>query len=158
SAARATTMTTRSRRAPPSRPTSASWTPRCCARSAATTRRCAAVRTGSSTTACAPPDPAWCDPPRRVRHCPRAGSGALVRQFWATGVWRGELVRRLGARNSLRYFAPPLFVLDLVLCIVLAPFLATGLVHGWPAWALSLVYLGPILYLLLLAVAALRSP
>lgn len=100
----------------------------------------------------------WFDPALRVRYWPRSSWGALVRQFWATGVWRGELVRRLGARNSLRYFAPPLFVLDLVLCIVLAPFLATGLVHGWPAWVLSLVYLGPLLYLLLLAVAALRSP
>lgn len=100
----------------------------------------------------------WFDPSLRVRYWPRSSWGALVRQFWATGVWRGELVRRLGARNSLRYFAPPLFVLDLVLCIVLAPFLATGLVQGWPAWVLSLVYLGPLLYLLLLAVAALRSP
>lgn len=100
----------------------------------------------------------WFDPALQVRYWPRSSWGALVRQFWATGVWRGELVRRLGARNSLRYFAPPLFVLDLLLCIVLAPLLATGLLHGWPAWVLSLAYLGPALYVLLLAVAALRSP
>lgn len=100
----------------------------------------------------------WFDPALQVRYWPRSSWGALVRQFWATGVWRGELVRRLGARNSLRYFAPPLFVLDLVLCLVLAPLLATGLVNGWPAWALSIVYLGPMLYLALLAFAALRSP
>ncbi len=62
------------------------------------------------------------------------------------------------ARNSLRYFAPPLFVIDLVLCVIVAPLLATGLVSGWPAWVLALVYLGPVLYLVLLAVAALRSP
>lgn len=100
----------------------------------------------------------WFDPALTVRYWPRSSWGALVRQFWATGVWRGELVRRLGARNSLRYFAPPLFVLDLVLCVVFAPLLATGLVSGWPAWVLTLVYLGPLLYLALLAVAALRSP
>lgn len=100
----------------------------------------------------------WFDPALQVRYWPRSSWGALVRQFWATGVWRGELVRRLGARNSLRYFAPPLFVLDLLLCILLAPLLATGLLHGWPAWVLSLAYLGPALYVLLLAVAALRSP
>jgi len=99
----------------------------------------------------------WFDPALQVRYWPRSNWGALVRQFWATGVWRGELVRRLGARNSLRYFAPPLFVIDLVLCVVVAPLLATGVVSGWPAWVLAIVYLGPLLYLALLAVAALRS-
>jgi GT2 family glycosyltransferase len=100
----------------------------------------------------------WFDPKLQVRYWPRSSWSALARQFWATGIWRGELVRRLGARNSLRYFAPPLFVIDLVLCVILAPLLATGLVTGWPAWVLSLVYLGPVLYLALLAFAALRSP
>src|SRR5690606_17756294 len=91
--------------------------------------------------------PVWVDPERQVRYWPRSSWSALARQFWATGVWRGELVRRLGARNSLRYFAPPLFVIDLVLCVIVAPLLATGLVSGWPAWVLALVYLGPVLYL-----------
>ena len=99
----------------------------------------------------------WFDPALQVRYWPRSTWGALMRQFWATGVWRGELVRRLGGRNSLRYFAPPLFVLDLVLCVVAAPLLLTGLVSGWVAWVLALVYLGPVLYLALLAFAALRS-
>ncbi|MBN9141484.1 MAG: glycosyltransferase family 2 protein [Micrococcales bacterium] len=100
----------------------------------------------------------WFDPALQVRYWPRSSWGALSRQFWATGVWRGELVRRLGARNSLRYFAPPLFVVDLVLCVLVAPLLATGLVGGWAGWVLALVYLGPLLYLALLAFAALRSP
>ncbi|QNO38409.1 glycosyltransferase family 2 protein [Protaetiibacter sp. SSC-01] len=99
----------------------------------------------------------WFDPALQVRYWPRSTWGALTRQFWATGVWRGELVRRLGGRNSLRYFAPPLFVLDLVLCVIAAPLLLTGLVSGWVAWVLALVYLGPVLYLALLAFAALRS-
>jgi hypothetical protein len=99
----------------------------------------------------------WFDPALQVRYWPRSSWAALGRQFWATGVWRGELVRRLGARNSLRYFAPPLFVVDLVLCVILAPLLATGLVSGWAAWLLALAYLGPLLYLALLAFAALRS-
>ena len=100
----------------------------------------------------------WFDPDLQVRYWPRSSWGALGRQFWATGVWRGELVRRLGGRNSLRYFAPPLFVVDLVLCVLLAPLLATGLIGGWVAWVLALAYLGPVLYLALLAFAALRSP
>lgn len=100
----------------------------------------------------------WFDPALQVRYWPRSSWGALGRQFWATGVWRGELVRRLGGRNSLRFFAPPLFVVDLVLCVLLAPLLATGLIGGWVAWVLALAYLGPVLYLALLAFAALRSP
>ncbi len=99
----------------------------------------------------------WFDPALRVRYWPRSSWGALARQFWATGVWRGELVKRLGARNSLRYFAPPLFVVDLALCVLVAPFLLTGLASGWLGWLLALVYLGPVLYLALLVVAAIRS-
>lgn len=99
----------------------------------------------------------WFDPALRVRYWPRSRWGTLTRQFWATGVWRGELVRRLGARNSLRYFAPPALVIDLILCVVLAPILATGLISGWFAWVLALAYLGPIAYLLLLIVAAISS-
>jgi hypothetical protein len=100
----------------------------------------------------------WFDPALQVKYWPRSSWGALGRQFWATGVWRGELVRRLGARNSARYFAPPLFVVDLVLCVLVAPLLATGVVSGWAGWVLALVYLGPVLYLALLAFAAVRSP
>jgi len=99
----------------------------------------------------------WFDPTLRVRYWPRSSWGALSRQFWATGVWRGELVRRLGARNSLRYFAPPALVLDLVLCVVLAPLLATGVISGWAAWVLALAFLGPLAYLALLAAAAITS-
>ncbi|QEO10881.1 glycosyltransferase family 2 protein [Protaetiibacter larvae] len=99
----------------------------------------------------------WLDPALRVKYWPRSSWGALGRQFWATGVWRGELVRRLGARNSLRYFAPPALVVDLALCAVLTPLLATGLIGGWIAWVLALAYLGPIAYLALLVVAAATS-
>lgn len=50
------------------------------------------------------------DPQLRVTYWPRASWGALARQFNATGTWRGELVRRHGSSNSLRYFAPPALV------------------------------------------------
>lgn len=52
----------------------------------------------------------WFDPDLRVTYWPRSSWSKLVRQFYATGVWRGELVRRHSARNSLRYFAPPALV------------------------------------------------
>lgn len=99
----------------------------------------------------------WFDPKLQVRYWPRSSWGALARQFWATGKWRGELVRRLGTRNSLRYFAPPLFVVALVLCVVLAVLLAAGVIAGWWARILSLGFAVPVLYLALLAVAAARS-
>ena len=66
-------------------------------------------------------------------------------------------MRRLGARNPLRFFAPPALVIATALSIVLIPLLATGVISGWPAWLLSLVFLGPIAYVVLLVVAAIRS-
>lgn len=52
----------------------------------------------------------WFDPDLKVTYWPRSSWSKLVRQFYATGVWRGELVRRYHSRNSMRYFAPPLLV------------------------------------------------
>lgn len=52
----------------------------------------------------------WFDPNLKVTYWPRASWSKLVRQFYATGIWRGELVRRHSAHNSLRYFAPPVLV------------------------------------------------
>jgi hypothetical protein len=49
----------------------------------------------------------WLDPGLRVTYRPRSTWASLARQFWATGVWRGELVRRLGRRNPPRFYAPP---------------------------------------------------
>ncbi|MGO1319948.1 MAG: glycosyltransferase family 2 protein [Galactobacter sp.] len=52
----------------------------------------------------------WFDPNLVVTYWPRASWGDMARQFKATGAWRGELVRRHGAANSLRFFAPPALV------------------------------------------------
>ena len=92
----------------------------------------------------------WLDPALRVVYWPRDTWSKLARQFTATGIWRGELVRRLGGRNSLRYFAPPALVLASALSVVLIVLELTGLVTGLAAWLLSIVYLGPLLYLVLL--------
>lgn len=94
----------------------------------------------------------WLDPALRVAYWPRDTWGKLTRQFHATGIWRGELVRRLGGRNSLRYFAPPVLLLSLAASLVLLVLELTGVVTGWLAWLLSPVYLGPVLYLALLLV------
>jgi succinoglycan biosynthesis protein ExoA len=91
----------------------------------------------------------WFDPALEVTYWPREQWPKLVRQFFATGVWRGELVRRYGGKNPWRFFVPPLLVLVVALSIVVAVLQLTGVVRGWPSEILSLVYLGPIAYLLL---------
>jgi succinoglycan biosynthesis protein ExoA len=96
----------------------------------------------------------WLDPELRVKYWPRSTPAKLARQFFATGVWRAELVRRLGARNPLRFFAPPVLVIATVLSIIAVPLHATGVLHGIAGWIVALVYLGPLLYVLLLIVAA----
>jgi len=92
----------------------------------------------------------WLNPALRVAYWPRDTWNKLARQFTATGIWRGELVRRLGGRNSLRYFVPPALVLASALSLVLLVLELTGLVTGLAAWLLSVVYLGPVLYSALL--------
>jgi succinoglycan biosynthesis protein ExoA len=99
----------------------------------------------------------WLDPELRVKYWPRSSPGKLARQFFATGVWRAELVRRLGARNPLRFFAPPVLVIATVLSIAAIPLHATGVLSGIAGWLVALVYLGPALYLLLLILAAITS-
>ena len=97
------------------------------------------------------------DPQLRVTYWPRDDFGSLAKQFSATGVWRGELVRRLGLRNSLRYFAPPLLVILLALCVILAILQLTGVVAGWLSLAASIIYVPLALYVLLLIAAAVTA-
>ena len=99
----------------------------------------------------------WLDPELRVKYWPRSTPAKLARQFFATGVWRAELVRRLGARNPLRFFAPPVLVIATVLSVVAIPLHADGVLHGILGWIVALVYLGPLLYTVLLVVAAVTS-
>jgi len=92
----------------------------------------------------------WLDPALRVTYWPRDTWVKLARQFRATGIWRGELVRRHGGRHPLRYFAPPALVVVAAVSLVVLLLQTTGAVSGWPALVLGLVHLGPISYLLLL--------
>lgn len=99
----------------------------------------------------------WLDPQLRVSYWPRSEPGKLARQFRATGIWRGELVRRLGRENSLRFFAPPLLLVNLVVAAILLRLHLTGVLHGIAGWITALVYLGPIAYLALLLLAAVTT-
>lgn len=97
----------------------------------------------------------WFDPALAVTYWPRESWTRLARQFRATGAWRGELVRRYGRRNSLRFFAPPLLVLDVGASIVVGALQATGVLTGTASLAATLVYLPVAAYaVLIVAVAA----
>jgi succinoglycan biosynthesis protein ExoA len=97
----------------------------------------------------------WLDPSLRVSYWPRSTWPALVRQFWATGRWRGELVRRLHRRNSLRFFVPPALVLSTLAAAVLGPLALAGIGGSVLAVLAVLAAAGPAAYLaLLVAVAA----
>jgi glycosyltransferase involved in cell wall biosynthesis len=86
----------------------------------------------------------WFDPSLVVEYKPRRTLGAIATQFWRTGMWRREVVRRNPGTANLRYLAPPTAVLALSLSIVLA---VTGAVGGWlPMTLIGLV--APAAYLL----------
>jgi glycosyltransferase involved in cell wall biosynthesis len=99
----------------------------------------------------------WLDPGLRVSYWPRSTPGKLARQFRATGIWRGELVRRLGRGNSSRFFAPPLLLLNLVVAVPILVLHLTGVLNGWLGWLFALAYVGPVAYLALLVIAAVSS-
>lgn len=99
----------------------------------------------------------WFDPALKVSYWPRENWPKLVRQFFATGVWRGELVRRYGGRNPWRFFAPPVLVLSVVASILVGILQLTGVLTGWPSAIASVAYLGPILYVLLVIAVSLLT-
>ena len=95
----------------------------------------------------------WLDPGLRVGYWPRSSLRALWRQMHTTGIWRGEIVRRLPTGNAARYFAPPALVIATVLALLLLPLPAIG-----PAgWLARLAALGPATYLGALTLAAARG-
>jgi glycosyltransferase involved in cell wall biosynthesis len=78
----------------------------------------------------------WFSPELSVTYWPRGNWERLAKQFYSTGVWRGDLTQRDIAGASKRYFLPPLLVL-----MILAGIL--GLVLGNPLGILPLAgYLG----------------
>lgn len=91
----------------------------------------------------------WFTPELEVVYRPRSSLRKLIRQFVATGIWRGELARRFGTANSLRYFVPPLAVVGVVLGLVLGiAGLASGV--GW----LVLGFGVPVVYTLFVIAAS----
>jgi glycosyltransferase involved in cell wall biosynthesis len=97
----------------------------------------------------------WFDPELKVTYWPRENWRKLARQFFTTGVWRGELVRRHPRNTPLRFFAPPLLVLAFIVSIVCGSLQLANVIHwgklsmlalavhsGLAAYILLLIYLG----------------
>lgn len=61
----------------------------------------------------------WFSPELRVVYWPRGRFGKLAKQFYSTGVWRGDLSRRNPAAASKRYWVPPILVLGTIAGLVL---------------------------------------
>jgi GT2 family glycosyltransferase len=97
----------------------------------------------------------WFTPELVVTYQPRSSIRSLVNQFFATGMWRGELVRRFPSANSLRYFAPPVLVVLLAASIIVGLLGLAGLIIGAPLGWLTLAFIVPVLYLLFVVMAAL---
>lgn len=91
----------------------------------------------------------WFDPDLSVTYWPRESWWRLARQFHATGAWRGELVRRYGRSNGLRFFAPPALVITLVLAAIIGVLQVTGVLRGIAGLLASIIYLPLAAYALL---------
>ena len=55
----------------------------------------------------------WFDPALRVRYQPRSTWTALAQQFYATGVWRAVITKRVPADTPWRFFVPGVFVVGM---------------------------------------------
>lgn len=100
----------------------------------------------------------WFDPALSVTYWPRESWVRLAQQFRATGAWRGELVRRYGRRNSLRFFAPPALVAVMLLSLVVAVMQASQLLRPVCSAVASLIYIPLLAYIVLIGVAAATVP
>jgi succinoglycan biosynthesis protein ExoA len=98
----------------------------------------------------------WLDPNLRVTYWPRSSWRALARQFLATGIWRGELARRMRGRHPLRYYAPPALVVATGASVLLGPLGA--LVGGRLRWLGAAAGAADAVYLAVLVGAAVREP
>jgi len=96
----------------------------------------------------------WFTPRLTVTYRPRPNLYRLGRQFFSTGIWRGELARRYPASNGLRYFAPPVMVLGVAIGTLLG---IAGIVQAvlgatpWLLWGFA----APVFYVLIDVVSAL---
>ncbi|BDZ49865.1 succinoglycan biosynthesis protein exoa [Frondihabitans sucicola] len=99
----------------------------------------------------------WFTPHLTVTYRPRPSLRKLVRQFVATGIWRGELVRRFAFANSLRYLVPPVMVLGVVIGLVVGLIGVVGAMLGTALAWLLIGFVIPAVYVVFVVAATLVS-
>jgi glycosyltransferase involved in cell wall biosynthesis len=87
----------------------------------------------------------WFSPDLSVTYRPRSSLSAVAKQFFHTGQWRREVIRRHPETANKRYLAPPVAVVLLTVGTLLG---VIGLITG-NSW-LDLGFLAPLGYALLL--------
>jgi succinoglycan biosynthesis protein ExoA len=87
----------------------------------------------------------WFSPDLSVTYRPRSSLSAVAKQFFHTGQWRREVIRRHPETASKRYLAPPFAVILLAVGTILG---IVGLITGI-SW-LDLGFLAPLGYAVLL--------
>jgi hypothetical protein len=94
----------------------------------------------------------WYVPEVEVTYWPRSSLPHLAQQMFATGIWRGEIVRRQ-RRSPMRYLLAPALVAGLVGSA------ASGLVQlgGARPGALRVAHLAPVSYAAFLGLAGVRG-
>lgn len=99
----------------------------------------------------------WFTPRLTVTYRPRPSLRKLARQFVATGIWRGELVRRFRFANSLRYLVPPVAVVGVLIGLVVGLVgVGFALASSSLAWLL-LGFVLPFVYLVFVVSATIVS-
>ena len=98
----------------------------------------------------------WYTPDVAVTYWPRATPGSLRRQMFATGVWRGHLVREQG-RTPAKYLPPPLVSLAVGASALVALGQLTGVLSGTAGRVASVIYAAPVGYAGGLAVVSAKS-
>lgn len=102
----------------------------------------------------------WFNPELVVTYWPRADIRSVAQQFYATGKWRAEIVRRHSTRNSLRYFAPPVLVAGLATAAVGTALQATGAARRLPSpvrWGIGAAQVGAASYAAVVSALALTA-
>jgi glycosyltransferase involved in cell wall biosynthesis len=81
----------------------------------------------------------WFTPRMRVSYRPRSTVKALAKQYFRTGQWRREVVRRHSETVSARYLAPPLALVGMVGGTI------AGVAGFWPGFVIPGGYLAGVL-------------
>jgi glycosyltransferase involved in cell wall biosynthesis len=98
----------------------------------------------------------WFTPRLKVGYRPRSSLERLARQFFSTGLWRGELARRFPSANGLRYFAPPLAVFGAVVGAIIGLIGVVQACVGAAPWLL-IGFAVPAFYVLIVLLATVRA-